>query len=159
MPQFPSLSLIDNISLVSVWEFNVVSRRWRLVSITRPPQAIAMSKGTGRLVFPTSVSCYMLSKLCPTIDLLGIEKLPIGNKDKILAFIKTNPGQTADLIAEYLKIEPTIVVRCLQLLERRSKIYYCRSIKSSKKQYYYALAANQQATAATTNTPQNFTYY
>lgn len=145
MPHSPALCLHDKTSIVAVWEFNTLQQRWQLVTLVRFTQAIAISKGTGRLVFPTNVGYGTVSKFCSPIAPFSSNKSRVNNYDKIIAFLQENPGQTYDSIADYLKMELPVVLRCLKFLQARKKIHSHRLVKRGKNLYYYGALPDRSA--------------
>lgn len=131
-----ALCLYDKTSVVAVWEFNALRQRWQFVTLIRFTQAVAISKGTGRLIFPTSVSYGTVSKFCSPIAPFSSSESLVNNYDRITAFLQKNPGQTYDSIADYLKMELPVVLRCLRFLQARKKIHSCRLAKRGKNLYY-----------------------
>lgn len=134
MHPYPAINLHDLFELLSVWEFD--GSKWKLVTITRISEAIALSNTPYRLAFPIKVKLNQIKNLKP--ESTDREK-DRSDLDKLLNLIELKPGQNTLFLAKKLKLHSTLVNKYLLELEKNGRVHHQFNSHSMTRLYYPGL--------------------
>lgn len=131
MYSYPAINLHDLFELLSVWEFD--GSKWKLVTITRISEAIALSNSPYRLAFPIKVKPNQIEGLKPE---LSNTKNSSDDLSKLLALIECQPGQNTLYLAKKLRLHSRLANEYLSDLEKTGRIHH-RFDPTSRTRLYY----------------------